>query len=106
MSSMPECKRCGNYVHHGPVICDDCLTSVLDEVDRHLVGTVGTQWTYAKDIAGVIRQAFSCGRSKMPPALLPEERETGELRYPLAPNAALSGGEAVRSKGIVGNSGG
>ena len=58
MSSLPECKRCGNYVHHGPVICDDCLTSVLDEVDRHLVGTVGTQWTYAKDIAGVIRQAL------------------------------------------------
>ena len=64
MSSMPECKRCGNYVHHGPVICDDCLTSVLDEVDRHLVGTVGSNWTYAKDIAGVIRQAFSCGRSR------------------------------------------
>ena len=87
MSSMPECKRCGNYVHHGPVICDDCLTSVLDEVDRHLVGTVGTQWTYAKDIAGVIRQAFNCAPNRMPPALLPEEKASGKLRYPLAPNA-------------------
>lgn len=28
---------------------------------------------------------------RMPPALLPEERETGELRYPLAPNVEFSG---------------
>lgn len=27
MSSMPECQRCGNYVHHGPVICGDCMES-------------------------------------------------------------------------------
>jgi len=38
----------------------------------------------------------------MSPALLPEERESGRLRYPIAANAALSGGEAVRSKGLVG----
>ena len=25
MSSMPECKRCGGYVFHGPVICGDCM---------------------------------------------------------------------------------
>jgi len=24
MSSLPECQRCGNYIHHGPVICDEC----------------------------------------------------------------------------------
>ena len=28
MSSMPECKRCGNYVYHGPVICGDCMEYV------------------------------------------------------------------------------
>jgi len=22
---MPECKRCGGYVSHGPVICGDCM---------------------------------------------------------------------------------
>ena len=79
MSSMPECKRCGSYVHHGPVICDDCLQAVLDEVDKHLVATVGSKWTYAKDIVAVIREAFSVAKPKMPPALLPEERESGEL---------------------------
>jgi len=25
MSSMPECKVCGNFIHHGFVICQDCL---------------------------------------------------------------------------------
>ena len=24
MSSEPECKICGNYIHHGPVICERC----------------------------------------------------------------------------------
>lgn len=28
MSSMPECQRCGMYVHHGPVICGDCMEHV------------------------------------------------------------------------------
>ena len=25
MSSSPMCVRCGNYTHHGPVMCSDCL---------------------------------------------------------------------------------
>jgi len=25
MSSLPECKRCGDYVHYGPVLCEACL---------------------------------------------------------------------------------
>ena len=24
MSSMPECVKCGRYVHSGPVLCDEC----------------------------------------------------------------------------------
>jgi uncharacterized Zn finger protein (UPF0148 family) len=26
MSNMPECKRCGGYVYHGPVLCDVCVS--------------------------------------------------------------------------------
>ena len=33
------------------------------------------------------RAASKDAPRRMPPALLPEERETGKLRYPLAPNA-------------------
>lgn len=25
MSSSPECIKCGDYIHHGPVLCSDCL---------------------------------------------------------------------------------
>jgi len=25
MSCLPECKRCGDYVHFGPVLCEACL---------------------------------------------------------------------------------
>lgn len=25
MSKMPECKVCGDYIHHGFVICDKCF---------------------------------------------------------------------------------
>jgi len=86
MSQMPECKRCGNFVHSGPVICDDCMQSVLDEIDNHLVVTTGSGWTYARDIVSVIRDAFGANKKAMSPALLPEEHESGKLRYPLAPN--------------------
>ena len=24
MSKMPECKSCGNYIHHGYVLCEKC----------------------------------------------------------------------------------
>jgi hypothetical protein len=27
MSSQPECLDCGNYVNHGGIICQDCLTA-------------------------------------------------------------------------------
>jgi hypothetical protein len=60
MSNMPRCQRCGKYIYHGPVICDNCLQSVLDEIDKHLIRAVGTQWTYAKDIMSVVRDAFQC----------------------------------------------
>ena len=43
--------------------------------------------------ADVIRQAFTCTPNRMPPALLPEERESGKLRYPLAPNNSMTGAE-------------
>lgn len=26
MSKQPECKVCGDYINHGPVICEDCIT--------------------------------------------------------------------------------
>jgi len=32
MSSMPECKRCGAYVHWGPVLCEDCAEKLKDEL--------------------------------------------------------------------------
>ena len=25
MSSSAECIKCGRYIHHGPVVCSDCL---------------------------------------------------------------------------------
>lgn len=31
MSSSPECKRCGNYIHYGKIICDECLPLVLQK---------------------------------------------------------------------------
>jgi len=24
MSKMPECRRCGDYVYHGPCLCEQC----------------------------------------------------------------------------------
>lgn len=33
MSSMPECKRCGNYIHHGMVICQDCFEKDINLLD-------------------------------------------------------------------------
>ena len=32
MSSSPECRRCGHYIHHGLVTCDGC--DDRDAVDR------------------------------------------------------------------------
>lgn len=26
MSKQPECKVCGNYINHGPVVCEECIT--------------------------------------------------------------------------------
>ena len=34
MSSMPECKVCGNYIHHGLVICQDCLEKHDDKIQQ------------------------------------------------------------------------
>lgn len=33
MSSQPECKRCGNYVMHGPCHCDKCAEKTETERD-------------------------------------------------------------------------
>lgn len=35
MSSMPECKKCGAYVHHGPCLCDDCSEALRTENERY-----------------------------------------------------------------------
>lgn len=32
MSSVPECRRCGNYVFHGPCLCEKCADS--DETSK------------------------------------------------------------------------
>ncbi len=29
MSSSPECRSCGIYIHSGPVICEDCISKRL-----------------------------------------------------------------------------
>lgn len=29
MSSSPECRSCGIYIHSGPVICEDCISKLL-----------------------------------------------------------------------------
>ena len=29
MSSSPECKICGDYIHHGDVVCSRCLPKIL-----------------------------------------------------------------------------
>ena len=34
MSSMPECKKCGDYIHHGPILCDECGGKLLEERER------------------------------------------------------------------------
>jgi len=44
MSSSPECKICGDYIHHGDVVCSRCLPKalqserekVLDELKENL----------------------------------------------------------------------
>jgi len=29
MSSLPECKRCSQYIHHGEVICGKCVVEEI-----------------------------------------------------------------------------
>ena len=30
MSSSPMCKKCGDYIHHGPVLCESCSAGLVD----------------------------------------------------------------------------
>lgn len=32
MSSSPECRKCGDQIHHGPVLCEHC--DMLDAIER------------------------------------------------------------------------
>lgn len=36
MSSMPECTKCGAYVHHGPVLCLDCELKAAEKYSELL----------------------------------------------------------------------
>jgi len=36
MSSLPECKMCGKYQHHGEVVCMDCLPKII-RIERDTV---------------------------------------------------------------------
>jgi hypothetical protein len=40
MSSMPQCKQCGNYVHSGPVICSVCDTTNMKRLEDWAVWIV------------------------------------------------------------------
>ena len=61
MSSMPECKRCGGYVSHGPVICGNCMEGITMSDARRLKWVMqdidgfaclsADKWEYAQDEA-------------------------------------------------------
>jgi hypothetical protein len=47
MSASPECKKCGDYIHHGPVLCESCsggfvelatvsATDLLNELEKRI----------------------------------------------------------------------
>ena len=39
MSSMPECKGCGKYIHGGPCYCEDCANkkdSIIEQMKEAL----------------------------------------------------------------------
>ncbi len=54
MSSMPECVKCGRYVHSGPVLCDECRRNPYN--DR--VAAVGL----IRELIGVLAQVPKLAR--------------------------------------------
>lgn len=32
MSKQPECKKCSDYIQHGPALCGDCLEFAIGEI--------------------------------------------------------------------------
>jgi len=46
VSSYPECKKCGDYIYHGPVLCDGCATAQLADAQAE----VERLRTYQQDV--------------------------------------------------------
>jgi len=61
MSAMPECTRCGNFVHSGPVVCEKCLNFVMNEIE-HVMKLAGIKHFHAKIIVAIMRRAFSINK--------------------------------------------
>lgn len=83
MSSSPECKKCGDYIHHGPVLCESCskgyvelekvpTTKLIDELEKRVDPKIaeyapGAISVYAMQGSdeGVIVRYFQCGSHGM-----------------------------------------
>ena len=68
MSAMPECKRCGKFVHSGPVICDDCLQTQRQPETRPsevrsdaLLGKIRTAWCHYNSLNAEYEYSLSEG---------------------------------------------
>ena len=40
MSSLPECKICGKYQHHGEVVCLECLPKIIQKERDNVVDDI------------------------------------------------------------------
>lgn len=67
MSRSPECIKCGDYIHHGKVICENCLKKYLSTVKtKDLVDEISkregvTNYKIPIDSEGVINEYVPSG---------------------------------------------